>query len=144
MFFGQYDHNIDEKGRFTIPSRYRDLLGSNAQIVLGFENNLMVMRTEDYLKLYHKSNDISITITKRRELARNLFGFSEQVEIDSNGRILIPQFLRVKVNLGGPVKVIGVGSYFEIWPADQWAQQEQAYADGESRAEMFEDLDLTF
>ena len=104
----------------------------------------MVMRTEDYLKLYHKSNDISITITKRRELARNLFGFSEQVEIDSNGRILIPQFLRVKVNLGGSVKVIGVGSYFEIWPADHWAQQEQAYADGASRAEMFEDLDLTF
>lgn len=77
-------------------------------------------------------------------MARNLFGFSEQVEIDSNGRILVPQFLRVKINLGGTVKVIGVGSYFEIWPADQWALQEEEYADGESRAEMFEDLDLTF
>ncbi len=144
MFFGQYDHNIDEKGRFTIPSRYRDLLDGNAYITLGFEDNLMVMRTEDYDQLYHKSKQLSITNEQGRKLARTLFGHAELLEIDKNGRILIPQFLRTKINLGSSVKVIGVGSYFEIWPSDQWSMQQEEYSDGESRAKMFEDLELTF
>jgi len=144
MFYGQYDHNIDEKGRFTIPSRYRDLLGESAYIILGFENNLIVMCTDDYNQLYEKSRQISITNKRKREMTRNLFGFADLVEIDSNGRILIPQFLRNMINLGTAVKVVGVGSYFEIWPIDEWSEQQKEFADGESRAKMFEDLELTF
>ena len=144
MFFGQHDHNLDDKGRFTIPSRYRDLLGERAYIVKGFDKNLMVMRTEDYDQLYHKSRKLSITNEQGRELARTIFGYADLQEIDKNGRILIPQFLRTAVNLGTSVKVIGVGAYFEIWPADQWQSEQKKYADGDARAKVFEDLELTF
>lgn len=144
MFFGQYDHNIDEKGRFTIPSRYRDLLEGEAFITLGFDDNLIVIRKEDFNKLYQKARQMSITSENGRELSRSLFGNAELVEIDKNGRVLIPIFLREKTNLGNSVKVIGVGSYFEIWPIELWQTNQKDFSDGESRAKLFEDLELTF
>lgn len=144
MFFGQYDHNIDEKGRFTIPSRYRELLEGGAFITLGFDENLMVIRKEDFHELYQKAKGFSITKKPGRNLSRSLFGNAEYVEIDKNGRVLIPQFLRDEINLGTSVKVIGVGSYFEIWPIDFWKENQKELSDGDSRAQLFEDLELTF
>jgi len=144
MFFGQYDHNIDEKGRFTIPSRYRELLEGGAFITLGFEDNLIVIRKEDFNILYQTARELSITNKTGRKLSRSLFGNAEYVEIDKNGRVLIPQFLREKLHLGTSVKVIGVGSYFEIWPMELWESNQKEFSDGESRAQLFEDLELSF
>lgn len=144
MFFGQFDHNIDEKGRFTIPARYRSLLDSGAYITLGFDDNLMVMRSEEFEKLYHKIEEMSITNRKARQLARMLFGSAAMLEIDKSGRILIPQFLRDAAKLDSTVKVVGIGPYFEIWAPDFWSKKQEAIVDGETRAELFEDLELTF
>jgi MraZ protein len=143
MFFGQFDHNIDDKGRLTIPARYRDLLENGAYITLGFDDNLMVMRSEEFNKLYHKVEEMSITNPKARLLARMLFGSAAMLEFDKNGRILIPQFLRNTVKLESAVKLVGIGPYFEIWTPDFWNKKHAMIEDGETRAKMFEDLDLT-
>ena len=143
MFFGQFDHNLDEKGRLTIPAQYRDLLENGAYITLGFEDNLMVMRSEEFNKLYHKIQGMSMTNPKARLLARMLFGSAAMVEFDKNGRILIPQFLRNAVKLDISVKLVGIGPYFEIWTLDLWNLKHEMIEDGETRAKMFEDLDLT-
>jgi MraZ protein len=108
MFFGQFDHNIDDKGRLTIPARYRDLLENGAYITLGFDDNLMVMRSEEFNKLYHKVEEMSLTNSKARDLARMLFGSADMLEFDKNSRVLIPQFLRIEAKLESAVKLVGI------------------------------------
>jgi len=143
MFFGQYDHSIDEKGRLTIPARYRDLLEGGAYITLGFDNNLMVMRSNEFDQLYHNLEELSLTNTKGRMLSRMLFGSAAMLDIDKAGRILIPQFLRDAIKLDSTVKVVGIGHYFELWAPESWGDKNKLIEDGDKRAEMFEDLNLT-
>lgn len=144
MFFGQYDHNIDEKGRFTIPARYRVPLENGAYITLGFDDNLMVLRADQFEKLSHNIQEKNITHPKTRELARFLFGNADLLEIDKNGRILIPQFLRNAAKMDSAVKVVGLGIYFEIWSLEIWNKKQERLVDGEVRADLFADMDFTF
>lgn len=144
MFFGQYDHSLDDKGRLTIPARYRDLLEGGAYITLGFDTNLMVMRTVEFDQLYHKLKSLSVTNRKARTLMRMLFGSAALLEMDKAGRILIPQFLRESIHLNSQVKMVGIGPYFELWAPELWGEENKMITDGESRSEMFEDLDITF
>lgn len=144
MFFGQFDHSIDDKGRLTIPARYRSLLAEGAYIMLGFDDNLMVMRSDDFEKLYHRFKEMSLANPTTRLMGRVIFGSADMLEMDKNGRILIPQFLREAVQIDGSVKVIGMGGLFEIWAPDLWDKKQELIKDGESRAALFADLDFAF
>lgn len=144
MFFGQFEHSIDEKGRITIPAQYRDLLDTGAYITRGFDENLIVMRTDDFNSLYHKVRDLSITNPKARNLARLIFANAAMLELDKAGRLLIPQFLRDTVNLDGNIKLVGIGPYFEIWSPDNWKKKQVMFDDGEERARHFDSLNITF
>ncbi|MDK2981825.1 MAG: transcriptional regulator MraZ [Chloroflexota bacterium] len=144
MFFGQFDHNLDDKGRLTIPSLYRDLLAERAYITQGFDDNLMVMQAEEFDSLYHKIKTMSITDSHARDLARMLFGNAVPLEMDKAGRILIPPFLREAAHLTTSVKLIGLGPYFELWSAEDWDAKAAIMNDGAERADRFKDLDLTF
>jgi len=144
MFFGQFEHSIDEKGRITIPAQYRNLLDTGAYITRGFDENLIVMRTEEFDSLYHKVRDLSITNPNARNLARLIFANAAMLELDKTGRILIPQFLRDAANLDGVIKLVGIGPYFEIWSPGNWEKKQVMFDDGEERARRFESLNITF
>lgn len=144
MFFGQFDHSIDEKGRVTIPARYRDQLEDCACLTLGFDNNLMVMRENDFQKLCKKVEAMSITDSVARDLARSIFSNFDKIEFDKTGRILIPQKFREKLGLTTMVKLVGLGNYFEIWLPEDWEIASAKFADAQDRATMFEGLNLTF
>ncbi len=144
MFFGQFEHSIDEKGRITIPAQYRDLLDTGAYITHGFDENLIVMRTVEFDLLYHKVRDLSITNPNARDLARLIFANAAMLELDKSGRILIPQFLRNAANLDGVIKMVGIGPYFEIWSSENWEKKQVMFDDGEERARQFESLNMTF
>ncbi len=144
MFFGQFDHTIDDKGRLTIPALYRELLANGAYITRGFDENLMVIRAEDFDSLYHKIKEMNITDEGARNLARMIFGSAAMLEMDKTGRILIPQFLREAVQLTSAVKLVGLGTYMEIWSPENWSSKEKIINDGTERANQFKDLNLTF
>ena len=144
MFFGQYDHSIDEKGRMTIPARYRELLENGAYILRGLDNNLMVLRAESFVTLQKHISQMSLTNPDARDLARLLFGSAAMLDIDRSGRILIPQFLREAVQLNGAAVVVGGGTYFEIWAAQNWQSRQQDLEASTTRARQFEGLNLTF
>jgi len=144
MFLGQFEHSIDEKGRITIPSQYRDLLDTGAYITRGFDENLIVMRTEEFNSLYHKMRDLSITNPKARSLSRLIFANAAMLELDKAGRILIPQFLRNKAHLDGNIKLVGIGPYFEIWSPEIWEKNQVIFDDGEERARQFDSLNISF
>ena len=144
MFFGQFDHSIDEKGRLTIPARYRVLLDNGAYITRGLDANLMVMRSEEFDSLYHKIKTLSMTNPQARDLARLIFGNAAMLELDKAGRILLPQFLRDAAHLDSTVKLLGIGPYFEIWSSENWKLKESCFENSEERAKKYESLDLTF
>jgi MraZ protein len=143
MFLGQYEHTIDEKGRLTIPSRYRDLLQDGAYITQGFEQNLMVLTAAAFDHISNRVNRMSMTDPIARQLKRLIFSHADRVEVDRAGRILIPQFLRSSAQLDGAAIMVGVGDYFEIWSPEQWQEQNSLLQDGEANAQRFAALDLS-
>jgi MraZ protein len=132
MFLGRYEHNIDEKGRLTIPARYRELLANGAYVTQGFDRNLIVHPTAFFEQLSQKVNQLAYNDPAARQLKRFMFSTAERCDIDRVGRILIPQFLREAAELNDVVMLIGAGDYFEIWAPENWARQDELLQDGEA------------
>ncbi|MEJ2263664.1 MAG: division/cell wall cluster transcriptional repressor MraZ [Anaerolineales bacterium] len=144
MFLGQYQHNIDSKGRLTIPARFRELLvAEGAYVTQGFDNNLMVLTVTTFTQIYQRVNRMSMTDPMARLLKRLIFSNADRVDVDKVGRILIPQFLRDAVELDGEAVIVGVGDYFEIWSTNIWQDQITQLKDVEANAQRFMALDLS-
>jgi MraZ protein len=143
MFLGQFRHNLDDKGRLTIPAVFRDSVGQGAVISQGFDRNLMVMTAEYFQQVYARVQAMSITDPAARLLRRLLLSNAYQVEVDKAGRILLPPRLREFLGLEGEAMVIGQGEYFEIWSPAGWDEQMQAIEDTEANAGRFATLDLS-
>ncbi|RPI21821.1 MAG: division/cell wall cluster transcriptional repressor MraZ [Chloroflexota bacterium] len=144
MFLGQYEHSIDDKGRLTIPARFRELLAAEgAYVTQGFDRNLMVITTSAFDELYQRVNQMNLTDSNARLLKRLIFSNADRVEVDKAGRILIPLFLRQAANLDGSLAIVGVGDYFEIWSQDMWAEQQSLLQDVNATAQRFAALDLS-
>jgi MraZ protein len=143
MFLGQYRHSIDNKGRLTIPSRFRELLmAEGAFVSQGFERYLMVRTVPAFEELSKKVEALSQTVQNARLLKRLIFSTAEKVEVDKAGRILIPEFLRNAAGLQNETIIVGAGDYFEIWAPEIWATQEAELQDADANAERFALLDL--
>jgi MraZ protein len=143
MFLGQYEHTIDDKGRTTIPVRYRALLEEGAFVTQGFEQNLLVLPTSVFEKIYDRVDKMSLTDPSARQLKRLMLSKADRVEFDRAGRILIPQFLREAACLTNEVIVVGMGSFFELWAPDRWQRQNDLLQDPELTAQSFSALDLS-
>ena len=144
MFLGQFYHNLDNKGRLTIPTNFRDLLSNNgAYIIQGFEQNLLVLPSPSFDIVSRRINQMSMTDPNTRLLRRLFFSTAKFVEVDKAGRILIPQFLRQSAYMESEVVVVGNGTYFEIWSPDNWSSQAEQIQDTQTNAHRFAELDLT-
>jgi len=143
MFLGQYEHSIDEKGRMTIPVRYRDQIQDGAYITLGFDNNLIVMTSETFEHMYENLNNLSMTNIDARHLKRLVFSKAYRLEIDKSGRILIPQHLRDGAKLDTAAILVGVGDRFEIWTPSLWEEQDQEILNAENNSKRFSALDIS-
>jgi MraZ protein len=144
MFLGQFYHNLDNKGRLTIPARFREFLSADgAYVMLGFDQNLMVLPSPTFQNLSHRIKQMSMTNPNSRILRRLIFSTANYVEIDKVGRVLIPQYLQKSASIDGSAVVIGSGDFFEIWSPDLWTAQVDQLHDAELNAHRFEALDLT-
>lgn len=141
MFLGQFEHSIDEKGRMTIPARFREELGEVAYITRAFDQNLTVMPEAVFESLAERVNDLSVTDPEVRMLQNLIFSNALRVEFDRSGRILIPQFLREAAGLRSAAVVVGQGKRFEIWAPELWAQQ-VADQNSPAMAQRFKELNL--
>lgn len=143
MFLGRYEHTIDEKGRLTIPVRFRELLVGGAFVTQGIEQNLNVLTVSEFDEMAQRVNMLSFTDPTARLLNRFIYSSAYQVEVDKAGRILIPQHLRQYAGLDVTAIVIGTGRHFEIWSPDQWNQQNALLVNPEYITQKFSDLDLS-
>ncbi len=142
MFLGNYRHTLDEKGRLTVPARFREALGQGGYLVQGFDGNLMVLPPAVFQALYAQINRLSLTDPTARMLRRLILSAAAEVNLDRAGRMLIPPYLREAAGLDGEVVLVGVGEFFEIWSATAWARQQEVLADAEANAQRFAALDL--
>lgn len=143
MFFGQYQHSLDEKGRLTVPARFRELLEGGAFITQGFDPCLMVM-TEPYFKqVYDRVNAMNLADPTTRLLRRLIFANAYSVEVDKVGRILVPQGLRQFASLETDAIVAGQGDYFEIWTPSAWDEQMKQIQNTEANNQRFSTLNLS-
>ena len=116
MFLGQFQHNLDDKGRLMIPARYRDLLAAGAYITQGFDKCLMVMTDAYFNEVYERINSMNMADSTARMLRRLILSNAYPVEVDKVGRILVPQNLRAFLGIeNGELTVAGQGEYFEVW-----------------------------
>ena len=143
MFLGQYRHSFDEKGRITIPSRYREILKGEGYVAQGFDQNLMVFTVPVFESLARRLNQANITDSSSRLLKRLFFAHTSYVEVDKVGRILIPQYLREWAGLTEEVMVIGSGDYFELWSPELWKTQEAQLQNADENSQRFAAFQLT-
>ena len=144
MFLGQFQHNLDDKGRLMIPARFRELLEGGAYITQGFDKCLMVL-TESYFKqVYERIEAMNLADPTARLLRRLILANAYPVEVDKVGRILVPQNLRTFLGVpSGELVVAGQGEYFEVWTPTTWAEQMALLQDVEANNARFSTLDLS-
>jgi MraZ protein len=142
MFLGQYRHSLDDKGRMIVPARFREVLDGTIYLTQGFDQNLRVLPEAAFTAIYARVTEMSSTNPTARELRRLIFSTAQQVDIDSNGRILIPKYLRDVADLNEEAIVVGVGEALEIWSPEAWESQNQLLQDSDSNAERFAALDI--
>ncbi len=143
MFLGQFQHNLDDKGRLMIPARFRELLEGGAYITQGFDRCLMVL-TETYFKqVYDRINAMNLADPTARLLRRLILANAYPVEVDKVGRVLVPQNLREFVGLNGEAIVAGQGDYFEVWTPSAWNDQMKQIQDTDANNQRFSALNLS-
>ena len=143
MFLGQFQHNLDEKGRLMIPARYRELLAAGAFITQGFDKCLMVMTDAYFAQVYDRINSMNLADPTARLLRRLILSNAYAVEVDKVGRILVPGNLRQVLALNGEAIVAGQGDYFEVWNPADWNAQMDQLQDIETNNQRFATLDLS-
>jgi len=143
MFLGQFQHNLDEKGRLMIPARYRELLAAGAFITQGFDRCLMVMTDAYFAQVYDRINSMNLADPTARLLRRLILSNAYPVEVDKVGRILVPGNLRQVIALNGEAIVAGQGDYFEVWNPADWNEQMDQLQDIETNNQRFATLDLS-
>ena len=136
-FTGEYEHQVDDRGRLAIPSAFRQFFVDGGYLLPGPDGQLELFTTEGFQAVTKQRTVSGRRDKAARRLARVVFGGAFKVQLDRGGRILIPQRFREQRGLSGRTSIVGVGKHLEIWNADQW---EQELAESEATyAEILED-----
>lgn len=120
MLLGEYKHNLDIKGRMAIPAKFRDKLSAGAIITRGIDNCLFVFANTEWEKLAQKLIALPLAQADARAFVRLMLSGASDVEIDSQGRILIPDSLRRYAGLKKAVVVAGLYNRIEVWDEVNW------------------------
>lgn len=120
MFIGEYQHNIDEKGRLAIPTKFRSDLSKGAVVTRGLDRCLFLYTIAEWEKLAKKLMQLPISQSKSRAFARLMLAGAMDVKLDSQGRIVLPEYLREYASLHKKTVVAGLYNRLEVWEEDAW------------------------
>jgi len=122
MLLGEYRHNLDSKGRVAIPAKFRDKLGAGAIITRGIDNCLFVFSNKEWEVLAQKLVALPLAQANSRAFVRLMLAGAMDVELDNQGRILIPDYLRKYAGLRKQVVVAGLYNRVEVWDSEKWQE----------------------
>lgn len=130
MFLGEYEHTIDAKGRLAVPAKFRAQMDRGGVLSKGMGTCLSVYTLERWEQ---KSNELVAGMAgdELRDFERRIYPSANEIELDAQGRMVIPAKLRTYARLGAEVTVVGVRDHFEIWDRATWQDyQERLDAEG--------------
>ena len=122
MLLGEYRHNVDVKGRVSVPSKFRGDLGQSFVVTKGLDNCLFMYSKNEWETFENKLKQLPLTNQDARSFMRFFFAGATECEVDKQGRINIPQNLRDYANIKKDVVIVGVATRAEVWDLDTWEQ----------------------
>ncbi|MDQ7035506.1 MAG: division/cell wall cluster transcriptional repressor MraZ [Anaerolineae bacterium] len=120
MFWGEYSHHLDKKGRLIIPVRYREKLTDEAILTRGLDNNLVIYPAKAWETVTTQLSQMPITHPSARALRRLLFSGAVQLALDKQGRVSIPDYLRDYATITHTILLVGMETYIELWEPTCW------------------------
>lgn len=126
MFIGEYNHNLDDKGRLAIPAKFRLILKKGAVVTKGLDNCLFLYSKEQFEKIAKKFAALPISQAKARAFSRHMLAGAMDVDFDNQGRVTLPEYLRKFSSLKKGVIIAGLYNHLEIWDEDAWNKYKQA------------------
>ena len=126
MFIGEYSHNIDDKSRLAIPTKFRSDLAGGAVVTKGPDNCLFLYTKTEWQKLADKLSNLPFASANNRAFARLMLGGAMDVTSDRQGRIILPDYLKRFAGLRKQVVIAGLYNRLEIWDASTWAKYKTA------------------
>ena len=124
MFYGEYQHSIDRKGRLILPAKFREVAKGNFIekffVTRGLDKCLFMFSEEEWRNQENKFKSLSFTKQQARTFNRLYFSGAVEVIPDRQGRILLPQYLKDFAEIKKDVVIVGVSNRVEIWAKDKW------------------------
>lgn len=142
MFIGEYRHSLDEKGRVIIPSKYRSTLGELFIVTKGLDGCLFIYTLSEWTLFEQKLKTLPLTNMNARKFVRFFLSGAVECTLDKQGRILIPNHLRVYSEIKKDIVFIGMSNRIEIWSSCKWDQYNEESFDAELLAEQMEALGI--
>lgn len=124
MLIGEYTHKIDEKGRVSLPAKFRKEVGKKIIITRGLDRCLFVFTLKEWTKLSSELSNSPWLSSDTRAFNRRIFGGATETEVDKVGRILIPEFLKEEslLNDQKELVLVGVDNRIEVWNQTVWSE----------------------
>ena len=122
MLIGEYTHTLDDKNRLSLPSKFRQEMGKRVIVTPGLDGCLFVFTLKQWKEISSKLSNSSMLQSDARSFNRFMFGGAEEADVDSIGRILLPEFLKKRAKLKEKVVIIGVQDRVEIWNEGEWME----------------------
>jgi MraZ protein len=142
VFTGEYRHTVDDKGRIAVPAKFRAQLGAGAVVSRWLDACLAIHTQGGWDALAAKVAALPITDQTARRFQRLIFAGAAEVDLDRQGRILLPAYLRDHIGLGGEAVVVGSRDHAEIWVPSTWETYAQGLEDADELAEAFQGLGI--
>ena len=143
MFIGEFSHSVDIKGRVAVPAKFRRQISSGAIVTRGLDTCLFIFTKKDWEELAGKLINLPLAQANSRAFVRLMRSGATDVKLDSQGRVLVPDYLRKYAGIKKAVKVIGVYNRMEIWDDKKWeAYKEKTESASDEIAEKMSDLGI--
>jgi MraZ protein len=131
---GEYNHTIDDKGRLTIPAKFRAELAAGLVVTRGFDHNLMIFSLDAWQDLAERIKARPMGDEDVRAFRRRVFSGATDLEPDRQGRIILPPYLREFADINGEAVIAGQFDYIEVWSAEEWAKVRSSVETSSDRA----------
>ncbi len=125
MLLGEHRHTLDTKKRLSLPAKFRKELGKTVVITRGLDRSLSVYSLKEFQNFAEKLSDLSMGQSDSRNFKRLMLGSAVETQIDSAGRILIPDYLKDLAGLKQKVMVVGLLNRIELWDEDRWKEYQK-------------------
>jgi len=120
MVLGQFSCRVNSKGRIAMPKKLRGELGNTLVVTQGYEQSLIIVAQHSWEELITGTGDKPFIVGSARDTNRFLLGGASIVELDNQGRFVVPQYLRKYAEIGDEIVFLGLGRYVEVWDSTKW------------------------